>query len=75
MIDIQVLRVLNPDLILARDIHYGSQVWSSCKLRKERENCCVCERKLKRGEKVFRPITNAINRTRRMCGECAGGKT
>lgn len=47
-------------------------LWSKGKQRKEKE-CFRCGGELSIGDYTFRPITNAIYRSARLCVECVAG--
>lgn len=46
-------------------IRWGRQLWSICKARKDHK-CVITGKLMKKGEQVYRPITNGGNRYERI---------
>lgn len=72
MIIYTLKQVLNKDIVILNSSEYGSQIWQTCRLRKDN----ICEQtgiNLKVGSKAFRPITNGYNRMYRISIEAMNG--
>lgn len=66
---------INPNTLRVRSSAGDERLWVACTLRssaKKAEPCIFCKKPV--GAHAFRPITNGVDRGRRMCAECAIAK-
>ncbi len=59
------LKYLSEGMVALEHIRWGRQLWSICKIRKERK-CVMTGKLIKKGEHAYRPITNKGNRYERI---------
>ena len=67
--DYTFVRRLGDNLVVLEHYARGHQIWDICQTRKG-HNCAGCGTWYAKGSRMFRPVTNADNRYRRICPRC-----
>ena len=65
---------LSEKLPVLQHREYGAQIWNLAKVRKL-HYCDQCRKAFDIGTGMWRPVTNATNRGRRICTDCMLGLT
>lgn len=69
----KIIEVLCDGLIVLSTWKYGEQLWARASRAQRKVHCCVlCGEETTIDDRLYRPISNSLNRMDRICEQCVG---